>query len=151
MRARSLMRWSFTIARVAGIQVRIHFTFLLFLAWIGFEHYRQGGSAAAIAGVLFIVLLFSCVLLHEFGHALAARAFGIATPDITLLPIGGVARLQRMPDKPSQELIVPAAGPAVNVVIVLPLVLLFGQTLEFSILDQLQSPRASMLNKLAAC
>ncbi len=143
------MRWSFMIARVGGIEVRIHFTFLLFLAWIGFEHYRQGGSAAAIEGVLFIVLLFSCVLLHEFGHALAARAFGIRTPDITLLPIGGVARLQRMPDKPWQELIVAVAGPAVNVVLALLLFLGVGPKVDFSDLEQLQSPQVGMLSRLA--
>ena len=111
------MRWSIKIARIAGIDVRIHITFLLFLAWIGFTYYQVGGSAAAIDGVLFILALFGCVLLHEFGHALAARGFGIRTPDITLLPIGGVARIQRMPDRPWQELVVAIAGPLVNVVI----------------------------------
>ena len=109
------MRWSIKIARIAGIEVRIHITFLLFLAWIGLSYYRIGGTPAAAAGVLFILALFACVLLHEFGHALAALAFGIPTPDITLLPIGGVARLQRMPDKPWQELVVAIAGPLVNV------------------------------------
>src|SRR6266571_4243511 len=126
------MRWSIKIARIAGIEVRIHITFVLFLAWIGFTYYQVGGPAAAIDGVLFIVLLFSCVLLHEFGHALAASAFGIRTPDITLLPIGGVARLQRMPDKPWQELIVALAGPAVNVVLALVLFLVIGFKVDFS-------------------
>src|SRR5881397_3830462 len=105
------MRWSIKIARIAGIEVRIHLTFILFLVWIGFTYYRSGGPAAAIDGVLFILALFGCVLLHEFGHALAARGFGIRTPDITLLLIGGVARMQRMPDKPWQELVVAIAGP----------------------------------------
>src|SRR6266566_1593495 len=111
------MRWSIKIARIAGIEVRIHITFLLFLAWIGFTYYKVGGSVAATEGPLFILALFGCVLLHEFGHALAARAFGIHTPDITLLPIGGVARLERMPEKPVQELVIALAGPMVNVVI----------------------------------
>lgn len=113
------MSWSIPIFRVSGIQVRIHITFLLLLAWLGFSYYAQGGSAAAAGRVFFILLLFACVLLHEFGHAIAAKAFGINTPDITLLPIGGVARLERMPEKPGQEFIVAIAGPAVNVVIAL--------------------------------
>src|SRR6476469_8987340 len=111
------MSWSLRIGRIAGIEVRIYVTFLLLLAWIGFAYYHSGGPSAAVTGVALILLLFLCVLLHEFGHALAAARYGIRTPDITLLPIGGVARLQRMPDKPSQELVVAIAGPLVNVVI----------------------------------
>src|SRR5207245_7981723 len=115
------MSWSLPIFRIAGIQLRIHITFLLLIGWLAFGYYSQGGSAAAIAGVLVIMLLFACVVLHEFGHAFAAKAFGINTPDITLLPIGGVARLERMPEEPLQELIIAVAGPAVNVVIALGL------------------------------
>src|SRR5947207_3368087 len=111
------MSWSVPIIRIAGIQLRIHITFLLLIAWLGLGYYAQGGSAAAVSGILVIVLLFVCVVLHEFGHAFAAKAFGINTPDITLLPIGGVARLERMPEEPMQELIIAAAGPAVNVII----------------------------------
>jgi len=134
------MRWSVKIARVAGTEVRIHITFLLFLAWIGFSYYYVGGAAAAIPGVLFVLALFGCVLLHEFGHALAARAFGIPTPDITLLPIGGVARLQRMPDKPWQELIVAIAGPLVNVIIAVLLMLFLGQPAIIENLEQVEHP-----------
>jgi Zn-dependent protease/CBS domain-containing protein len=115
------MGWSLPIFRVAGIQLRIHVTFLLLIGWLAFGYYAEGGSAAAAARVLFILLLFACVVLHEFGHALAAKAFGINTPDITLLPIGGVARLERMPEKPVQELVIALAGPMVNVVIALGL------------------------------
>jgi Zn-dependent protease len=111
------MSWSFRIARIAGIEIRIHFTFLLLLAFFGWVYARQGGAAAAVQGIVFILVLFLCVLLHEFGHALAALRYGIHTPDITLLPIGGVARLQRMPDRPLEELVVAIAGPLVNVVI----------------------------------
>ncbi len=113
------MRWSFKLARIAGIDVCVHVTFLLLLAFIGFSALASGGAAAAIEGVIYVCLVFLCVLLHEFGHALAARRYGIRTPDITLLPIGGVARLERMPEKPSQELVVAIAGPLVNVVIAL--------------------------------
>jgi len=115
------MGWSIPIFRVAGIQLRIHITFLLLIAWLAFGYYAQGGSAVAASRVIFVLLLFLCVVLHEFGHAFAAKAFGINTPDITLLPIGGVARLERMPEEPVQELIIAVAGPLVNVVIALGL------------------------------
>ena len=144
------MRWSIKVARIAGTEVRIHLTFLLFLAWIGFSYYHVGGAAAAIPGVLFVLALFGCVLLHEFGHALAARAFGIPTPDITLLPIGGVARLQRMPDKPWQELIVAIAGPLVNVVIAAVLILFLGRPADLEHVEQVQQPGVGMLAKLAS-
>jgi Zn-dependent protease/predicted transcriptional regulator len=120
------MSWSIPIFRVAGILVRVHVTFLLLLAWLAYMYYAQGGTAVAAGRVLFILLLFGCVLLHEFGHAFAAKMYGINTPDITLLPIGGVARLERMPEKPSQELVVALAGPAVNVVIALGLFAVVG-------------------------
>src|SRR2546425_8019979 len=144
------MRWSIKIARISGIEVRIHVTFLLFLAWIGFTYYKVGGSVAATEGLLFILALFGCVLLHEFGHALAARAFGIHTPDITLLPIGGVARLQRMPDQPWQELVVAIAGPLVNVVIAAVLILVMGHHAAFEDIENLGEPGAGMLGKLAS-
>src|SRR5213595_1660178 len=115
------MSWSLPIFRIAGIQLRIHITFLLLIAWLAFGYYAQGGSAVAAGRVIFVLLLFLCVVLHEFGHAFAAKAFGINTPDITLLPIGGVARLERMPEEPVQELIIAVAGPLVNVVIALGL------------------------------
>ena len=115
------MSWSLPIFRVAGIQLRIHVTFLLLIGWLAVGYYAEGGSAAAAGRVFFILLLFVCVILHEFGHAFAAKAFGINTPDITLLPIGGVARLERMPEEPGQELVIALAGPAVNVMIALGL------------------------------
>src|SRR6184192_2270139 len=120
------MSWSLPIFRIAGIQLRIHITFLLLIAWLAFGYYAEGGSAVALGRVLFVLLLFVCVVLHEFGHAIAAKNFGINTPDITLLPIGGVARLQRMPDEPRQELIIALAGPLVNVVIALALFAVVG-------------------------
>src|SRR5713226_778532 len=120
------MGWSLPIFRIAGIQLRIHVTFLLLIAWLAFGYYAEGGSAVAASRVIFVLLLFLCVVLHEFGHAFAAKAFGINTPDITLLPIGGVARLERMPEGPLQELIIAVAGPAVNVVIALGLFIADG-------------------------
>lgn len=112
------MSWSIKLGRFAGIDVYLHLTFLLLVAFIGYSGYISTGSArGALEGVLYILALFGSVVLHEYGHALTARRFGIPTRDITLYPIGGVARLERMPERPWQELLVALAGPAVNVVI----------------------------------
>jgi Zn-dependent protease/predicted transcriptional regulator len=113
------MRWSWRLARIAGIDVRVHATFLLLLAWVGLETFRRDGVQSALGALGFVALVFGVVVLHEYGHALAARRYGIGTRDITLLPIGGVARLERMPRDPRQELVVALAGPAVNVVLAL--------------------------------
>ncbi len=121
------MKWSYRIATIAGTEVRIHATFALLLAFVAWEGASRGESpTAAIEAVLLVCSMFFCVLLHEFGHVLAARRYGIKTPDITLLPIGGVARLERMPKKPTEELVVALCGPLVNVIIAALLALIFG-------------------------
>jgi len=114
------MRWSWRIGRVAGIKISVHVTFLLILLWIVVEEYSFGVRAMA-GSALYMVALFTIVVMHELGHALTARRFGIVTRDIILLPIGGVARLERMPRNPRQELLVAVAGPAVNVALALAL------------------------------
>lgn len=136
------MNWSWHIGKIAGIDIKIHLTFFFILIWFGLSAYMNGGSlTAAMTNVLLILALFLCVILHEFGHALTARLFGITTRDITLLPIGGVARLESMPEDPKEELLVSAAGPAVNVVISAGLftgLLLsgfFSQTLDAALLN----------------
>jgi Zn-dependent protease/predicted transcriptional regulator len=112
------MRWSFRVGTLLGIRIELHVTFLLFIGWVAISRgLLTGNPGHALNAVLLLLLIFSCVLLHELGHALTARRFGILTRDIILLPIGGVARLERMPEKPQQELLVAIAGPAVNVVI----------------------------------
>jgi Zn-dependent protease len=142
------MRSSLKVASIFGIEVRIHITFLLFLVWIWFINYQVGGVTGAVQGVVLILALFACVLLHEFGHAFAARGFGIRTPDITLLPIGGVARLNRIPEKPWQELVVAIAGPLVNVVIIVVLILVMQTSAAIDQPEDLESPAFGFLDKI---
>lgn len=112
------MRWAWRVGRVAGIDVFVHFTFLFLLLWVGVSDYSaRHDVGAAFSGVGFVLVVFFIVALHELGHALAAKSYGIQTRDITLLPIGGVARLDHMPEKPREEFVVALAGPAVNVVL----------------------------------
>jgi len=112
------MRWSWKMGRFAGINTYVHSTFLLLIAWAAWGAYKGAGTALAVAlGVGFLLAVFGSVLLHEFGHALVARRYGINTRRIILSPIGGIAQLEGMPARPSQELAVALAGPAVNFVL----------------------------------
>ena len=114
------MKWSWKIARLWDIEVYVHATFVLIIGWVAYSYWLQFHTLdAVLGGILFILALFACVVMHEYGHALMARRFGVRTRDITLYPIGGVARLERIPEKPIEELWVAIAGPAVNVVIAL--------------------------------
>jgi Zn-dependent protease len=142
------MRWSITIGSFGGTAVKIHITFILFLVWIAFSGWTRGGAPAALDSTVFIILLFACVVLHEFGHIAAARRFGIKTPEVTLLPIGGVASLQRLPSDPAQELVVALAGPAVNLVIGLVLIAALGSAHPGD-LEQIDNPNLSLLGRLA--
>jgi Zn-dependent protease/CBS domain-containing protein len=123
------MRWSWKLGELFGIGIYIHATFVLLLAWVALTHLLAGHGPAEMAnGILLILAVFGVIVLHELGHALAAKRFGVGTRDITLLPIGGVSTLERMPEKPSQELVVALAGPAVNVVIAFGLFVIISQT-----------------------
>lgn len=108
------MRWSFSIGTIRGTQIRIHVTFLALVAWYAWMASQAGGPPAAARATTFLLALFLCILLHEFGHIAMARRFGVRTPEVILSPIGGVARLERMPEEPRQELLVALAGPAVT-------------------------------------
>lgn len=126
--------WSWRVGSLAGIDLKVHATFFLLLVWVAVAHWVPRHDALdALRGVLLIMSVFAVVVLHELGHALVARHFGIRTFDITLLPIGGVARLERMPENPKEELLVALAGPAVNVALALLLgsgIALLGGSLD---------------------
>ncbi|HJR15332.1 MAG TPA: site-2 protease family protein [Gemmatimonadales bacterium] len=115
------MKWVYTIGRIGGTEVKVHLTFLLFLVWWAVTGYQQDGASGALAAAFWLLAVFGCILLHEFGHIFTARRFGVRTPDVILLPIGGVARLERIPEEPRQELLIAIAGPAVTAIIALVL------------------------------
>jgi len=143
------MKWSLKLGKLLGIDVYLHFTFLLLLTFLGFYYWRASHSiAATLQGVAFIVALFGCVVLHELGHALMARRYGTQTRDITLLPIGGIARLEKMPEKPMQELWVALAGPAVNVVIAAVLLVGLTATGGFTPLEEISATGGSFWQRL---
>jgi Zn-dependent protease len=122
------MRWSYKVATIAGTEIKVHVTFVLFIAWVAFSTYTLNGAPAALQVTVFFLALFVCIVLHEFGHILMARRFGVRTPDVILLPIGGVARLERIPDQPRQEFLIAIAGPLVTLVIAVILYLIVTLT-----------------------
>ncbi len=145
------MGWSLNIGSVSGTAVRIHITFLLFLAWIFGASYVSGGAGAAWTSLVFILLVFLCVLLHEFGHIFTARAFGVQTPDVVLLPIGGVARLERIPEKPMEEFLIAIAGPLVNVAIAGLLLVFAGADVSSNAAAAaIDNSKVPMVDRLAA-
>ncbi len=143
------MKWSWKLARIAGIDIYVHATFFILIAWIGLSYWQvEGTLAAVVSGIGFILALFACVVLHEFGHALTARRYGIRTKSIFLLPIGGVASLERMPDDPKQEIKVALAGPSVNLVIAFGLWLWLSMSNALVPVDDLSLTGGGFLERL---
>jgi Zn-dependent protease len=141
------MGWTITIGRVAGTEIKVHLTFFILVAFWALAGYEQAGPLGAVAACLLLFALFACVLLHEFGHILMAGRFGVRTPDVILLPIGGVARLERIPDEPRQELLIALAGPAVTLAIVLVLYAILAPGGRPSLTGELE-PVGSFLEQL---
>ncbi len=144
------MRWSFQILKFKGIAVKVHITFLLIFVWAayswGIEMHK--GIAGALFGVVAIALLFLSVVLHEFGHSLQAIKFGARVKEITLLPIGGVSRMESIPEKPSQEFRIAIAGPLVNFTIVIILWLVIVVLLRLKVIASFSELKtlAGMIN-----
>jgi Zn-dependent protease len=129
------MGWSFRIARVFSIDIKLHATFPLILVLGAVQWGSRYGAEGALFGAVLMALLFLCVTLHELGHSVVAQAFKIPVREIVLLPLGGVAMLGRNPDKPLHELLIAAAGPVVNVVLAAGLLLGTGFTAGLGGLD----------------
>jgi Zn-dependent protease len=131
---------SLRLATIAGIPVKVHWTFSLLVAYIAYMVYQEGlGSTQAFYFTLLVVSLFICVICHEYGHALVARHYGIPTRDIFILPIGGLARLEYLPPQPIREMIIAIAGPLVNVAIAALLIAILLLTGKFSSLAEITS------------
>ena len=143
------MRWSTKLGRFKGIDVYIHYTFWLIFLWVGAIYWMRNGDIISVAeGILLVLAVFGCVLLHEFGHALTAQKYGINTRDITLLPIGGLAKLEKIPEKPIQEFWITLAGPAVNVVIAFLLFIVLYVSGNLEPLTDINMTEGSFIEKL---
>jgi len=143
------MKWSWKIARLAGIDIYLHVTFLIVVAWIALAYWQLEGTVdAVVTGVGFILSLFGCVVLHEFGHALTARRFGIGTRSIVLLPIGGIASIEKTPEDPREEIVIALAGPAVSFGIAALLWLLLRAGGGITEADALSLTEGSFLQRL---
>jgi Zn-dependent protease len=142
------VNYSWRIARIAGTDVKLHSTFLLALAFYMWQGYREGGWPDALQTGGFVLVLFLCVLLHEFGHIAMARRFGVRTPDVLLLPIGGMARLERIPEEPIQEFLIALAGPAVTLAIAFSLYLLLSATSGVPTIEDVRHGGASFLSQV---
>ncbi len=140
---------SIPIALIRGTAVRLHWTFVLLVTLIALGALASSGIMMAAQIVLFVCLIFACVVLHEFGHITVARQFGIETPEVVLLPIGGIAKLQQIPTDPRQELAIAIAGPAVNFILFGVLTLLLGRWPEWSAFGDLSQGEVRLIEQLA--
>lgn len=120
-----MLGWSINLFRIFGIQLAVHASFVLLLAYFGWQGWLEGGAMGMAWSILLIVAFFGCVVLHELGHSLTARRFGVRTPRILLMPIGGMAEMDRIPRRPLAEFLITIAGPAVNFLLVVILVPFF--------------------------
>ncbi|NNE90298.1 MAG: site-2 protease family protein [Verrucomicrobiales bacterium] len=127
------MKWSFQVGKIAGTRVKIHLTFVLLLAWVGVSGALNQGIFTAVSSLVLLILIFLCVLLHEFGHVIAALRYGITTPKITLFPFGGVATVSHIPKDPRKELFISFAGPLTNILLAVILLSIRGSAFEWNL------------------
>lgn len=144
------MRWSIPLGRLLGVEIRLHLTFFLLLAWDAHRSYLAGGRPLLLFSLVFVPALFACVVAHEFGHILVARRFGLVTRDIILSPIGGIARLEGMPERPREEILIAVAGPAVTLALAAALGAATLATRGGLRLDDLSPLSTALLPKLMA-
>lgn len=130
-----MLGWSLNLFRVRGIQLAVHFTFFLLLAFVGYEGWALDGWTGFVVNVLTLLALFTCVVLHEFGHSFTAMAFGVGVRRILLMPIGGMAEFDSIPRQPARELLITLAGPAVNFVIAAMLALFVALPADWRLLS----------------